>query len=57
MNRCWAGYAFFAMILILSLSSMLSACGVKGPLYLPTEEQKSSTQTDDSDSPDTPAKQ
>lgn len=39
MNRCWAGYAFFAMLLILSLGSMLSACGVKGALYLPAEEQ------------------
>lgn len=38
MCKCWLNYVFFFVIAIFSVGSMLSACGVKGPLYLPQEE-------------------
>jgi predicted small lipoprotein YifL len=41
MCKCWANYAFVLVVAILSVGSMLSACGVKGPLYLPPENTTS----------------
>lgn len=35
---CWARYLFIAVVLILGTLSMMSACGRKGPLYLPKEQ-------------------
>lgn len=35
MKICWAQYLSWLAIATLALSSMLSACGQKGPLYLP----------------------
>ena len=32
---CWARIVFIAVVLVLGTGSMLSACGQKGPLYLP----------------------
>lgn len=32
---CWSRYLLWLTILILGTSSMLTACGQKGPLYLP----------------------
>ncbi len=37
MRVCWTQSFFPAIILLFSLSLVLSACGNKGPLYLPTE--------------------
>ncbi|WP_313957281.1 LPS translocon maturation chaperone LptM [Sedimenticola selenatireducens] len=40
---CWSRYLLWLVILVLGTSSMLSACGQKGPLYLPdpaTEQQE-----------------
>jgi predicted small lipoprotein YifL len=38
MCKCWLNYVFLFVIAVFSVGSMLSACGVKGPLYLPQEE-------------------
>jgi len=35
MRLCWAQIAFILVVAALGLASMLSACGQKGPLYLP----------------------
>ena len=40
MNFCWARTLFFIVIVVLGTSSMISACGQKGPLYLPDDEKK-----------------
>ncbi|WP_459863165.1 LPS translocon maturation chaperone LptM [Endothiovibrio diazotrophicus] len=40
MNRCWAQYALWAVIAILGVGSMLSGCGQKGPLFLPTDTEQ-----------------
>ncbi|MDQ7017161.1 MAG: lipoprotein [Gammaproteobacteria bacterium] len=37
MYFCWSRWLFFAVVAGLALLSMLSGCGLKGPLYLPTE--------------------
>ncbi len=33
--HCWARYLFIAVVVLLGTLSMMSACGRKGPLYLP----------------------
>lgn len=38
---CWSRYLFILIVIILGTSSMLSACGQKGPLILPDETQTS----------------
>jgi predicted small lipoprotein YifL len=40
--RCWPGFLLWFVITLLAGSSLLSACGQKGDLYLPddTEEKK-----------------
>ena len=38
MRFCPSYLVFFAIIVVLGGMSMLSACGKKGPLYLPPEE-------------------
>jgi predicted small lipoprotein YifL len=38
---CWSRYLFYLVVIILGLSSMLSACGQKGPLVLPDENTSS----------------
>ena len=38
MRMCWANWALFAVVVVLSLSSLLSACGKTGDLYLPDED-------------------
>lgn len=37
---CWARYLLWLVILILGSGSMLTACGQKGPLYLPDPAQQ-----------------
>ncbi|MBN2885591.1 MAG: lipoprotein [Chromatiaceae bacterium] len=32
---CWAHKLFILVVLVLGVLSLLSACGQKGPLYLP----------------------
>ncbi len=39
--RCWAQYLLWAVIAILGTGSLLSACGQKGPLYLPDKTEQS----------------
>ncbi len=39
--RCWAQYLLWAAIAILGTGSLLSACGQKGPLYLPDKAEQS----------------
>ena len=34
---CWSRYLFILIVIILGTSSMLSACGQKGPLVMPDE--------------------
>ena len=42
MCKCWSQWLLIAVILAFSIMTLLSlsACGIKGPLYLPTEKQK-----------------
>ena len=40
MRFCIPQLAFIALIIILGVSSMLSGCGKKGPLYLPDQQPK-----------------
>ena len=42
--RCWAQYLLWAVIAILGAGSLLSACGQKGPLYLPDKAEQSDEQ-------------
>ncbi|MGD2118432.1 MAG: lipoprotein [Chromatiales bacterium] len=37
---CWARYLMLLVVVILGVSSMLSACGQKGPLVLPDETEQ-----------------
>lgn len=39
MRVCWAQWVFMALVVFMGMTQMLTACGNKGPLYLPTEEQ------------------
>ncbi|MEY6432256.1 lipoprotein [Thioalkalicoccus limnaeus] len=34
---CWARYLFIAIVTVLGVGSIVSACGQKGALYLPDE--------------------
>ena len=36
---CWPNYLLWLIIAILGTSHMLTACGQKGPLYLPEPER------------------
>ncbi|HKK06949.1 MAG TPA: lipoprotein [Gammaproteobacteria bacterium] len=44
MRLCWAQILFIVVIAVLGLGSMLSACGQKGPLYLPGHASHSAQQ-------------
>ncbi len=37
MRMCWAQWLLLAAVLVLGTGSLLSACGQKGPLYLPDQ--------------------
>ena len=43
MKWCRAELLLYLVIAILGIGSMLSACGQKGPLYLPDEKSSSYT--------------
>ena len=46
--RCRPRYLLWALVVLLGLGSLLSACGQKGDLYLPEEkEQKKQEQSKD----------
>jgi predicted small lipoprotein YifL len=38
--RCWPHYLFILVVISLGMLSLSSACGRKGPLYLPEESAK-----------------
>ena len=44
---CWARYLMLLVVVVLGISSMLSACGQKGPLVLPDESQQSQSTNQD----------
>jgi len=39
MNTCWAKYVLFLVVVLLGTSSMMTACGKKGDLYLPGQQK------------------
>jgi predicted small lipoprotein YifL len=45
--HCWPRYILWSLIAILGIGNMITACGQKGPLYLPKpdsqQEQKDMT--------------
>ena len=43
---CWSRYLFILIVIILGTSSMLSACGQKGPLVMPDETSTTEAATD-----------
>ena len=44
MRLCIPQLAFIALVIILGVSSMLTGCGKKGPLYLPDQQLKNTRQ-------------
>ena len=38
--HCWARYFFFAVVLILGVGNIVTACGQKGDLYQVVETEK-----------------
>ena len=38
--HCWPRYVLWTLIAVVSLGNMLTACGQKGDLYLPDEDQQ-----------------
>ncbi len=40
MKICWVQTLFIAVVIILGTGQLLSACGQKGPLYLPDDTPK-----------------
>ena len=40
MRICWAQYLLWAVIIGLGVATMLSGCGAKGDLYLPSNPQQ-----------------
>ncbi|MCB1755964.1 MAG: lipoprotein [Gammaproteobacteria bacterium] len=50
MRICWAQWVFIAVIAVLGLAQMLSACGNKGPLYLPEETAQTADSATDKES-------
>ena len=52
--HCWPRYLFILLIAVLGIGNMLTACGQKGPLYLPepTAQQQAEMQAEaDADTP------
>jgi predicted small lipoprotein YifL len=47
--HCWARYLFLLIVAVLAVGHMVSACGQKGPLYLP--EQASDGEADSGPAP------
>ena len=45
MKICWAQTLFIAAVIILGTGQMLSACGQKGPLYLPDGAHKAAAKS------------
>ncbi len=39
MRICWPQATMILLIIILGISSMLSGCGKKGPLYIPADSK------------------
>lgn len=45
---CWSRYLFILIVIILGTSSMLSACGQKGPLVMPDETSSNDSSRENS---------
>lgn len=43
MKFCWANYLLWIVIAMFGTAAMLTACGQKGPLYLPKDQSKNKT--------------
>ncbi len=43
---CWPRYLFLLVVLVLGTGSMLTACGQKGPLYLPDNATQAKPEAD-----------
>ena len=43
---CWSRYLFILVVVILGTASMLSACGQKGSLVMPDENQQQTQEQD-----------
>ncbi len=41
MKICWAQYLLFAIISLFAIATMVTACGQKGALFLPKNQQQS----------------
>jgi predicted small lipoprotein YifL len=41
---CWPRYLLWLVITIFGVGNLISACGQKGPLYLPEPEQPQETE-------------
>jgi len=37
---CWPRYLLWLVIAVLGIGNMLAACGQKGPLFLPEQDQQ-----------------
>ena len=44
MRICWPQATMILLVAILGIGSMLSGCGKKGPLYIPSESGKQQQQ-------------
>jgi predicted small lipoprotein YifL len=42
--HCWARYLLYAVIAVLGTGQLMTACGQKGPLYLPEPEPEAAAQ-------------
>jgi len=51
--HCWARYLFFLVVAVLAIGHMVSACGQKGPLYLPDAPSQEPAQSAPLPGPDT----
>jgi predicted small lipoprotein YifL len=45
--HCWPRTLLWLVIALLGTLNLLSACGQKGPLYLPTDEERAESQQGD----------
>jgi predicted small lipoprotein YifL len=51
MCKCWTQWLLIAVIFMFSLMTLLAGCGIKGPIYLPDEQQKKTTTANNTNKP------
>lgn len=51
---CWMRYLFVAVVTILGVGSIISACGQKGDLYLPESKPPARTTAESASGDDVP---